>query len=296
MDRIETMRALVAVVREGSFTKAAERLQMSPQLVSKYVGKLEEQLGARLLQRTTRSLHVTEAGARYAQRAEQLLDELADMDQQLGNFQQEAKGELRISAPVSFAAKHMGPLLSDFRETHPEVTVDMQLNDRKVDIVDEGFDIALRIGRLRDSSLIAKPIAPIKLVLCASPAYLEKQGTPAQPKDLADHHFLRYSYLDAQAIPLNQHLQQARHSLVCNNGDLLTQAAIAGAGIALQPTFIAGDAIKRGELVALLTEHTPPPLNLYAVYSHRTHLASKVRAFIEFIDGYFGDPPYWDGF
>ncbi|WP_018276689.1 LysR family transcriptional regulator [Teredinibacter turnerae] len=296
MDRIETMRALVAVVREGSFTKAAERLQMSPQLVSKYVGKLEEQLGARLLQRTTRSLHVTEAGARYAQRAELLLDELADMDQQLGNFQQEAKGELRISAPVSFAAKHMGPLLSDFRQTHPEVTVDLQLNDRKVDIVDEGFDIALRIGRLRDSSLIAKPIAPIKLVLCASPAYLEKQGTPAQPKDLADHHFLRYSYLDAQAIPLNQHLQQARHSLVCNNGDLLTQAAIAGAGIALQPTFIAGDAIKRGELVALLTEHTPPPFNLYAVYSHRTHLASKVRAFIEFIDGYFGDPPYWDGF
>jgi len=233
MDRIEAMRAFVAVVNEGTFTRAADRLDTSPQLVSKYVSQLEAHLGVRL------------------------------------------------------------------QKTHPAVGIDLQLNDRKVDIVEEGFDIALRIGQLKSSSLIAKRLAPVRLVLCASPAYLEQHGTPRHPRDLTHHRFLRYSYMNMDpGHPLQKWLHGRGHQnsgeMISNNGDVLVEAAIAGSGIVLQPTFIAGEAIKEGKLEILLPEYEPEPLALYAVYAHRQLLASKVRSFIDFIDGFFGDPPYWD--
>ncbi len=213
----------------------------------------------------------------------------------------EAQGLLRISAPVSFAIRHMAPLLSEFQRTHPAVGIDLQLNDRKVDIVEEGFDIALRIGRLKSSSLIAKRLAPVRLVLCASPAYLEQYGTPSKPEDLSSHRYLRYSYMNMDpGHSLQKWLQdnsrENTRGMVSNNGDVLVEAAIAGTGIVLQPTFIAGAAIREGKLKILLPEQEPEPLGLYAVYAHRQLLASKVRSFIDFIDGYFGDPPYWDRF
>ncbi|WP_269621386.1 substrate binding domain-containing protein [Zhongshania sp. BJYM1] len=173
-------------------------------------------------------------------------------------------------------------------------------NTQKVDIVEEGFDIALRIGHLKSSSLIAKRLAPVRLVLCASPAYLERHGTPRRPEDLANHHYLRYSYMDMDAGPPAQKWlhgcgRGTRGEMVSNNGDVLVESAVAvaGAGIALQPTFIAGAAIKEGKLKMLLPEYEPEPMELYAVYAHRQLLASKVRSFI---DGFFGDPPYWDRF
>lgn len=301
MDRIDAMRAFVTVVNEGTFTRAADRLEMSPQLVSKYVSQLEQHLGVRLLNRTTRKLHLTEAGTRYHHRAEQVLTEIADLENQLGDLQTEARGLLRISAPVSFSIRHMAPLLTEFQKAHPAVDIDLQLNDRKVDIVEEGFDVALRIGHLKSSSLIARRIAPVRLVLCASPAYLEQQGTPQRPEDLQSHRYLRYSYMDQDAIgQVHRWLQHSgRHSegdIVSNNGDVLVEAAIAGAGIALQPTFIAGSAIRDGKLRVILPDHEPEPMALYAVFAHRQLLASKVRSFVDFLDGYFGDPPYWDRF
>ncbi|MBL3556398.1 MULTISPECIES: LysR family transcriptional regulator [Marinobacter] len=301
MDRIDAMRAFVTVVNDGTFTHAADRLGMSPQLVSKYVSQLEQHLGVRLLNRTTRRIHLTEAGTRYHQRAQQVLNDIDDMENHLDDLQTRAQGLLRISAPVSFAIRHMAPLLSEFQQAHPAVGIDLQLNDRKVDIVEEGFDIALRIGHLRSSSLIAKRLAPVRLALCASPAYLQQHGTPERPEDLSNHHYLRYSYMDTDAEhPVQKWLKDgignSTREMISNNGDVLTEAAIAGAGIALQPTFIAGAAIKEGKLKIILPEHEPEPMALYAVYAHRQLLASKVRSFIDFIDGFFGEPPYWDRF
>lgn len=299
MDRLTAMRAFVTVVAEGSFTRASEQMGVSTQLVSKYVGQLEVHLGVRLLNRTTRQLHLTEAGTAYHARAKPLLDELEAVESQLGNWQHQARGRLRISAPVSFAALHMGPLLADFQQTYPGIEIDLQLNDRKVDIVDEGFDIALRIGRLQSSSLVAKRIAPVRMVLCASPAYLAARGTPHSLASLKGHRFLRYSYMDESSEPLLKWLipeAEQPAGLATNNGDVLGRLAEAGAGLVLQPTFIVGPAIQAGRLQVLLPDHEPESLALYVVYAHRRLLATKVRAFVDFIEGYFGDPPYWDGF
>ena len=301
MSRLLTMRAFVTVVNEGTFTRAADRMGISPQLASKYVSQLEQALGVRLLNRTTRRLHLTEAGAGYHQRAQQVLNEIDEMESELHDLQGRAQGLLRISAPVSFALRHMVPLLTDFQKAHPGVGIDLQLNDRKVDIVDEGFDVALRIGRLRSSSLIARRIAPVRLLMCASPEYLEQHGTPQRPEDLKEHRYLRYSLMEhSNSDQVGRWLQETGGSteggLVSNNGDVLLESAIAGAGIVLQPSFIAGAAIKAKQLQVVLPAHETEPLGLYAVYAHRQLLASKVRRFVDFLAGYFGDPPYWDKF
>lgn len=299
MDRIDAMRAFVAVVTEGSFSNAANTLQLSPQLVSKYVSKLEEQLNSRLLNRTTRKVSLTEAGSHYFGHAQQILLSIDDMESKLGGLQQNPKGVLRISAPVSFALKHMAKLITDFQIHYPLVKVDLQLTDRKVDIVEEGFDVALRIGQLKRSSLIAKKVAPIRVMLCAAPDYLNKHGTPTQPEDIAEHRYLHYSYMNMDGKDDIYQLLKAKYlkqgsELRSNNGDVLVDAAIAGAGIVLQPTFIISEALSSGKLVVVLPELEPEALGLYAVYAHRKLLPHKVRCFIDFVEGYYGTPPYWD--
>ena len=299
MDRIDAMRAFVAVVTEGSFSNAANTLQLSPQLVSKYVSKLEEQLNTRLLNRTTRKVSLTEAGSHYFGHAQQILLSIDDMESKLGGLQQNPKGVLRISAPVSFALKHMAKLITDFQIHYPLVNVDLQLTDRKVDIVEEGFDVALRIGQLKSSSLIAKKVAPIRVMLCAAPDYLNKHGTPTQPEDLERHRYLHYSYMNMDGKDDIYQLLKAKYlkqgsELRSNNGDVLVDAAIAGAGIVLQPTFIISEALSSGKLVVVLPKLEPEALGLYAVYAHRKLLPHKVRCFIDFVEGYYGTPPYWD--
>ena len=299
MDRIDAMRAFVAVVTEGSFSNAANTLQLSPQLVSKYVSKLEEQLNTRLLNRTTRKVSLTEAGSHYFGHAQQILLSIDDMESKLGGLQQNPKGVLRISAPVSFALKHMAKLITDFQIHYPLVKVDLQLTDRKVDIVEEGFDVALRIGQLKSSSLIAKKVAPIRVMLCAAPGYLNKHGTPTQPEDLERHRYLHYSYMNMDGKDDIYQLLKAKYlkqgsELRSNNGDVLVDAAIAGAGIVLQPTFIISEALSSSKLVVVLPELEPEALGLYAVYAHRKLLPHKVRCFIDFMEGYYGTPPYWD--
>lgn len=294
------MRAFVAVASEGSFTRAAQRLDLSAQLVSKYVARLEQHLGVRLLNRSTRRVSLTEAGAHYQRRAQQLLAALDEMENELGDIHGQPRGTLRVSAPVSFAVQHLPRLLAAFQRTHPAVSIDLQVNDRKVDIVDEGFDIALRIGRLQSSSLVARRIAPIRVLLCASPGYLDRHGRPERLEQLAEHRYLRYSYIDSQAdTPFHRWLSTGRGEageLVCNNGDVLVEAAVQGGGIALQPTFICGPRIAAGELEVVLPELEPPPLGLYAVQAHRQLVPGKVRRFIDFMVDHFGDPPYWDRF
>ena len=301
MDRIDALRVFVAVVDQGSFTQAANKLNLSPQLASKYVAQLEQKVGVRLLNRTTRRVSATEAGEGCYQHAVEILSNVDDMEQHLGDLHQQTRGTLRISAPVSFAIQHLALLLAQFQQNFPLMHIDLQLNDRKVDIVEEGFDLALRIGHLQSSNLIAKYVAPIRLVLCASPDYLAENGTPLEPADLRGHRYLGYSYMerdDANEIQryLRGEARGPQGGLSCNNGDLLAEAAVAGAGIVLQPTFIAGKALARGELKQILPEYEAKPLGLYVVYPHRKLLAAKVRCFLDFIDGYFGDPPYWDQF
>jgi DNA-binding transcriptional LysR family regulator len=270
--------------------------------VSKYVSQLEDHLGVRLLNRTTRKVHLTEAGVKCVQYARDILERMNDLEGDLGQLISEAQGLLHISAPVSFASKHLARLLQDFKTAHPAVSINLQVSDRKVELVEEGFDVALRIGKLKSSSLVAKYIAPIKLVMCAAPSYLAKHGTPMHPSELIPEHYLRYSYLEHSQTksPLMDALQKAVRAnsagAESNNGDLLAGMAIEGSGYALQPTFMVGKAIKEGRLVVILKEHTPEPLALYAVYPHRKLLATKLRVFIDFLSQYYGQTPYWDEF
>ncbi len=300
MDKIEAMQTFVDVVNEGSFSKAAEKRKTSPQLVSKHISQLEQKLDTRLLNRTTRRVNATEVGQAYYLRCQQVLIDIDEMERSLDALSHQPRGVLRINAPVSFATHHLAKALVDFQIQCPEVSIDLSLNDRKVDILEEGFDVALRIGELKSSSLIAKRIAPVRLVTCASPSYLDAYGTPLHPQELSDHNYLSYSYMSKgalfDAVNENNTPLPGASRFTVNNGDVLMQAAIAGHGIVVQPTFIVGPAIAEGKLRVILEDYSPRMLGLYAVYAHRQLLSSKLRSFIDFLDGYFDEPPYWDTF
>jgi len=302
VDKLDTMKAFLTVSSEGSFTKAAEKLGTSNQLVSKYVSHLEAHLGVRLFNRTTRKVRLTEEGEQCVEHVQHILESIQDMEGGLGQFKHEAQGVLRINAPVSFATRHLAPLLRDFKGVNPAVGIDLQLNDRKIDVIEEGFDVALRIGQLKSSSLIAKRIAPIRLVVCASPDYLNRNGIPQHPDQLIPEHFLHYSYMEYNQpqLPLmnalKRSIKEQRPSMSCNNGDILVEAAIGGEGYLLQPTFIVGEAVKQGKLTIILDDYEPDLMGLYVVYPHRKLIANKLSVFIDFISDYYGELPYWDRF
>lgn len=299
MDTIDGMRTFAAVVAEGAFSRAAERLDMSPQLASKYVGQLEARLGVRLLNRSTRQLSLTEAGRAYYERVREVLAEIDDMENAVGDMTARARGTLRVNAPMSFGQVHLARAITEFQAVQPEVEVALTLNDRVVDIVNEGYDLAIRIGRLEESALVARPLAPVRLVVCASPAYLDRCGVPEAPGDLAAHDCLRYDYAADfdrwRFVHENGHYDvRIRGTFSANNGDALRVAALAGKGIILQPTFIVGDDIRAGRLRTVLDEYRIAGLNVHAIYPHRQYLSAKVRTFVDFLAGYFGSPPYWD--
>ena len=298
MDKLTTMKTFLAVVQEGSFSKAADKLDISPQLVSKYISALEDNLRTRLLHRTTRKVSVTEAGNQYYQRCQQVIIDIEDMENSLNNLSENVSGVLSISAPMSFGTKHLAGLLVDFQKQYPNLKLDLRLTDQYVDIVEQGIDIALRIGVLKNSTLIAKKIAPIHLAVFASPDYLERHGTPQTLLDLQSHNYLRYSHSEPtkRLFGVNELKSELKleSNFVANNGDLLLNTAIAGGGIAMQPTFIAGEALAQGKVVRILNDYEPDPMGLYMVYANRQFLPSKVRAFVDFTSGYYGDTPYWD--
>ncbi|MEI8704278.1 LysR family transcriptional regulator [Pseudoalteromonas sp. B62] len=298
MDKLTTMKTFLAVVQEGSFSKAADKLDISPQLVSKYISALEDNLHTRLLHRTTRKVSVTEAGNQYYQRCQQVLVDIEDMENSLNNLSENVSGVLSISAPMSFGTKHLAGLLVDFQKQYPNLKLDLRLTDQYVDIVEQGIDIALRIGVLKNSTLIAKKIAPIRLSVFASPDYLERHGMPQTLLDLQSHNYLRYSLSEPtkRLFGVNELKSELKleSNFVANNGDLLLNTAIAGGGIAMQPTFIAGEALAQGKVVRILQDYEPDPMGLYMVYANRQFLPSKVRAFVDFASDFYGDTPYWD--
>ncbi|ABE43792.1 LysR family transcriptional regulator [Polaromonas sp. JS666] len=299
MDQLRQIETFVAVVQNGSFVKAAEKLGDSKAAVSRLVLELEARLDTRLLNRTTRKQSLTESGADYFERCRKILDDLAEANLAASASTARPVGRLRINAPVSFGNLHLAPLWGGFLQRHPDVTLDVTLSDRQVDLVEDGYDLAIRIARLLNSSLISRQLASTRLVLCASPAYLKlkRQARLSTIEDIAAHPVIAYSYWsggDSWAFegpegPVEV-LTQAR--LRSNSGDTCLAAALAGQGLILQPTFIVGADLKAGRLVEVLPHYRAPTLAIHAVYPSRQHLSVKVRRMVEYLAGAFKKPDW----
>lgn len=288
MDKFQEMRVFVAVVDAGSFVSAAEGLGISKAAVSRYVSDLEQRLRVRLMHRTTRKLSLTQEGEVFLARCREILASIEDSEAELSTRTAGASGLLKVSVPVSFGIKHLAPLWSEFLEAHPRVSLDVQLADRVVDLVEEGFDLAVRIARLADSSLVSRKLASTRLVLCASPDYLRRRGAPQHPSALAQHDVVGYSLLamgDQWQFtgPEGPVSVKVRPRLWTNNGDTCIAAAVRGAGIQLQPTFLVARELADGHLVEVLEQYRSVELGIYAVYPTRKFVLPKVRALLDFL-------------
>jgi DNA-binding transcriptional LysR family regulator len=300
MDRLILMETFVKVAELGSFSQAADRLGLSRSVVSKYVSTLEDHLGARLVNRTTRRLSLTEVGEAYLPRCQSILGDLEEAERAVGALHGTPSGTLRVNAPMSFGFLHLAPAIPALLAAHADLSVDMTLNDRFVDLLAEGFDVAVRIGTLPDSSLIAARLAPLRLVVCASPDYLSRRGEPRHPRDLDDHEVLVYTLQrQGEFYPL-QHRDGTRMDVVtrgrfrANNGDAIRAATVGGAGISISPTFLCGDDLRAGRLVRVLPEWSGLEMGVNAVYPHNRHLSAKVRVFVDHLRQWCGKEPYWD--
>lgn len=297
MDKFQEMRVFSAVVEASSFAAAADSLSMSKAAVSRYVSELEQRLGVRLMHRTTRKLSLTPEGEVFLARCRDILASIEASEAELSTHSLTASGLLKISVPVSFGIRHLAPLWSEFLADHPQVTLDVQLSDRVIDLVDEGFDLAVRIARLPDSSLISRQLASTRLVLCAAPSYLKRRGTPTHPSELAQHDVLGYSLMamgdqwqfTGQEGPLSV---KVRPRMWTNNGDSCVAAALQGSGIQLQPTFLIDEELASGQLVEILPQFRSVELGIYAVYPSRKFVLPKVRAMLEFLANKLGQTPW----
>ena len=300
MDRFADLSMFVAVVDSGGISAAAERLGVAKSAVSRRLADLEGRLGAQLLRRTTRRLTLTDSGRAFHERAKNILADLEEAEQSVSQAHGALRGRLKVALPLAYGIRHVGPLITEFMALHPAVEFDLDFNDRRIDLMQEGFDLAIRVARLPDSSLIARRLAPVPSALCASPDYLARRGTPARAADLAGHEALVYSNL-ANPDTWNFVGPEGQPGSVkvpvrlrANNGEFLTRAAIAGQGVILHPTFYLDEAIRGGELVPLLTDHAWPQVNAYAVYPPTRHLSRRVRALVDFLAERLAGPPYRD--
>ncbi len=290
MDKIDRMRAFALVAKHASFTLAAQRLGRSARLISKYVADLEDSLGVQLLNRTTRSVSLTDAGATYLAMCEPLLDGFDELEETVKNAQKSLRGIIRISAPTGFGSVRLAPSLAAFATKHPEVEIDLNLSDRRVSIIDEGLDLAIRIGPMRDSSLKVRQFGPMPLVICASPAYLARAGTPEHPSALATHECIldgnateptiwRFNIEGKElAVPVNGRLQG-------NAPAASARLAAAGVAVARCPAYTVADALKSGELVELFAEHRVTPYVVAALFPQNRRLTTRVRALIDHLAG-----------
>jgi DNA-binding transcriptional LysR family regulator len=300
MDRFADIETFVSVVDLGSFSAAADRLGTSKSAVSRRVSQLEQRLGARLLNRTTRRLSLTDAGRALHERARRILGDLDEAEAEVADTQSALRGRLKVATPLSFGLLHLRPALEAFLERHPDLEVELDLNDRQVDLVSEGFDLALRIGRLSDSSLVARRISTVRRITVASPAYLARHGTPAHPMELTGHLGLRYSNLPRQeawsyvAADGTELRPRVPDRLAANNGEMLADAAERGLGITIQPTFIVHEAVAAGRLQRVLTDWKLVEQGMYLVYPPGRYLSQRVRAFSDHLADCFGTRPYWD--
>lgn len=288
MDKFAAMGVFVKVVELGSFVRAAEALDLSRTMVTTHVARLEEHLGVRLLNRTTRRLSLTEPGTAYYEKCAGLLAEIDSLESSLESMVEKPKGVLKISAPVSFGALHLGVALAEYLDRYPEVRLDVSLNDRTVDLVEEGYDIAIRIARLADSSMVARKIAATRLCVCAAPAYVKRRGAPKNPGELADHDCLGYAYSGTGGTwlldgPEGRHEVRVRAETRANSGDLLRVLAIHGHGVVLMPSFLVSRDLKARRLVELLPEYKAGELGIFALYPSRKYLSTKVRTLVDFL-------------
>ena len=300
MDKFEDIQAFVAVVDTGSFTAAADRLGAAKSAVSRRVSALEGRLGVQLLHRTTRVLNLTETGRSFYNHGTRILADLEEAEAAVQQEHGELRGTLRFALPLSFGVRHMCGPIATFSKQHPKVRFDLDLNDRRVDLIEDNFDVALRIGRLADSSLIARRLFDVRAVVCGSPHYLNVHGAPKTPADLADHQCLVYSNLidpnkwEYEDREGNRNVVKVNSIMSASSGDFLSNAAAHGMGLVIQPTFIASAAIRSGNLTPVLTDYTWPISPAYAMYPPTRHLSYRVRAFIDFLAERFAGTPQWD--
>jgi len=293
MDQITALRVFLCIAEEGSFSGAAQALSLSKSAVSKHVAGLEDRLGARLFNRTTRQVSLTEEGRTYLWRATRILEELEEAAAAVGSMKSEPIGTLRVSSALSFGQRHVAPILPEFLSRYPRLVVDLDFSDRFVDLIDEGFDVAIRVGDLPDSDLVARRLATARILLVASPSYLEEKGWPRRPADLAVHTCLLYRgrggprYWGLGGDPETRETVRVDGPLIANNGDALKAAALAGLGIARLPSFLLDDALERGALCEVLPDHRPAPIPIHALYVPNRHLAAKVRYFVDFLANHF---------
>ncbi len=301
MESMNAIPIFIAVVEEGSFAGAARRIGVTKSAISKRISQLETHLGVQLLHRSTRKLSLSEAGEQYLTHAIQSLAAAQDAEDAVAQLQGVPQGRLRINTPMSFGRLHVAPLIPEFLATYPGVGVDMVMDDRVVDMVEGGFDLAIRVRTLEDSALIARKLAPCHNLLCAAPSYLDKCGMPQNLDDLLDHNCLQYAY--ASTTHIWQFIQnggetvslETKGNYQVNNSEALREALVAGVGIARLPTFIAAEEITAGRLEALLPQYKLPSQTIYAVFPERRHLPAKVRVFVDFLVAKLGgDHPYWE--
>ena len=301
MGQLEDMAMFVSIVDAGSITKAADQLDIAKSAVSRRLKELETRLGTQLLSRTTRQSYLTEAGAHYYQRANSILGEVDVLNEATSGLKTHIAGTLKMTAPLSFGLLHLNEIINDYANQHPDLNFELKFSDRHIDLVEEGYELAIRIGELQDSSYQAKSLATIHNVICASPEYLRKIGTPENLTDLADHTFLHYGLSTQNHIELIDPQGQKQTFLIpknsrikANNGDFLLDMAIRGHGITFLPTFIAYQALACGKLIPILKDYKLPLFNAYAVYPQNRFLSQRCRLLIDFIAKRFGENPYWD--
>jgi DNA-binding transcriptional LysR family regulator len=299
-DTLSEMSVFSRVVASGSLSAAGRELGLSPAVVSRRLASLESRLGVRLINRTTRSLHLTDEGTAYLETCSRILSEIEEADAAVAAGRGEPQGVLRVALPASFGNQHVAPLVPGFAARHPKVQLVLSLSDRHVNVIEEGFDLAVRIAELEDSSLAARKLAPNRRVVCASPEYLRRHGTPRKPNDLTQHNCLTTSselamtwgYRHPDGVPASVRVS-GRYS--CDNWEVLRDWALAGLGIALKSTWDVRRHLEDGSLVPLLPGYTfASDVAIWAVYPHRRHLSAKTRVFIDFLAESFGPEPYWD--
>jgi len=299
MNQLEELSVFVRVAEAGGIGKAADQLGIAKSAVSRRLAELEKRLGVQLLSRTTRKSSLTEEGQRCYEHALRVLDVVGEFNAAVAQEDQEISGRIRISTPSSFAINHLLPVIDQFLRQYPSIRLDMDMSDGFVDLIESGFDLAIRIGDLRDSSYQARQLAPIKTCLAASPAYLDEHGRPESIEELNQHSFLHYGNVGTSTIKLEDkqgklHSLNVTSKVSVNNGDFLNDLAIAGHGIVFTPTFISWQALQKGELERVLPEFETTPRFAYALYPKTRFLPKRVRLFIDFLAEYVGDQPYWD--
>lgn len=299
MNPFEDMQTFVRIVEAGSITKAAEQLETVKSAISRRLSELEKRLGVSLLVRTTRSQVLTESGQKYYEHCLRIIDDLAEIETSVSDEHSALTGRIKITAPLTFGLAHLGIPMRKFNQLHPGIIFDVDFNERTIDLIEEGCDLAIRISELEDSSLIAKPISYTNLILCASPAYLKQHGTPKTPQDLNNNHVKlqfkhqpdKWEFIDKKGKSVAVKLPIVMQA---NNSDFLCQAAIEGAGLIFLPDFICYKYVQSGLLTPLLSNHTLQcSINVNAVYPQTRHLPQRVRSFIDFLEEYFGEEPYW---